>query len=96
MVSTVIGPRGTDAADAAVPRSAISATAVTMSPPMPRSPNFPSRAVDTVSAGGFTVTTHDMCSAPPRSDTSVGDAVSTIVRSRAVGTIPGLIGTIPA
>lgn len=60
---------------------------------MSGSPNFPSRTVDTVSVSRYAVTTHDMGAAPPRSDTIVGDAVSTIVRSRAVGSVPGLIVT---
>ncbi|SDP31692.1 hypothetical protein SAMN04487981_12036 [Streptomyces sp. cf386] len=57
------------------------------------SPNLPTRTVATVSASRYDVTTHDMCSAPPRSDTIVGSAVPTIVWSSAASSIPSMIVT---
>ncbi|CAM5676116.1 hypothetical protein SSPIM334S_07189 [Streptomyces spiroverticillatus] len=56
-----------------------------------RSPNLPTRTVATVSARRYAVTTHDMCAAPPRSETIVGRAVPTIVWSRAARRTPSMI-----
>lgn len=58
-----------------------------------RSPNLPTSTVATVSASRYAVTTHDMCAAPPRSDTIVGRAVPTIVWSRAARSMPSMIVT---
>lgn len=56
-----------------------------------RSPNLPTSTVATVSASRYAVTTHDMCAAPPRSDTIVGSAVPTIVWSSAASSMPSTI-----
>ncbi len=58
-----------------------------------RSPNLPTSTVATVSARRYAVTTHDMCAAPPRSDTIVGSAVPTIVWSSAASSMPSMIVT---
>ncbi len=52
------------------------------------SPNFPASTVAIVFASRYDDTTHDRCSAPPRSPTIVGSAVETIVWSSAANSIP--------
>jgi hypothetical protein len=56
-----------------------------------RSPNFPARIVEIVSASMYAVTTQLMCPAPPRSPTIVGSGVDTIVWSSADRSIPSTI-----
>src|SRR3954452_20628208 len=55
-----------------------------------RSPSFPYSGVTTVTASRYAVTTHEMCSRPPRSPTIVGSAVETIVWSSDASSITSI------